>query len=161
MGDALGLADVLARSGDTSVYSFVTSAGAFGSERGSKSLLYGMKTMVQYEDHTWDRYGTANPANAGNPDYRIDGRYPNGRQALNSLYMVIGDVYYRDPYIKATYMRTGPGTIPYPPLSLIQNGTLDYQGKAGMYPGVLFMFGQTEGRVNPYGRPSAAAADKK
>lgn len=147
----LGPADMLAREGDPSVYNFTTSAGLYGSEGGPKSPFFALTFMYKYEDLSLNRYGTDNPDNAGDPNYRIDGRYlPGPVQALNSLYLLPANVFYKSPYIKGAYMRTNPGTIPYPHPSNSQNGDLDYQGAHGIFPGALLMFGDMENKVNPF-----------
>ncbi len=156
LGQAVCAADVLARDGDTSVYDFVTSAGAFdtvGTPSGwaGKSLKYAMTVMGQYLDRTIDRYGTSTAGNAGNAAYRIDGFVSaTSKYRLNDFYYLLGNNYYKDAYIKSIYMRTASGVDAYPSVANSQNGDLDYQGQSGMFPGVLFMFGQMENLVDPY-----------
>ena len=152
IGHVVTIADALARVGDTEAYDYVTSQGLYGSEGGQKSLLFAIQSLAKYVDHTFDRYGTDQASQAGDPAYRIDGRYADGRQNPGLISMVHGNVYYKDPYFKSVYMRKAPGTVPYPgKYQVISNGPHSpWQGAAAIYPGVLFMFGDMEGKVWPY-----------
>jgi len=150
LGHLIDVADVTGRIGDRELYNLVTSTGYLESAGGSKSVLFGMTVIANYYDHTYDRYGTDQAGNVGNPNYRIDSRAADGSQWVGDIVMARGNLFYQNNYIKGVYMRTGPGTIPYP-ATPNPNGAFDaWTGHSGQYPGALFMFGQMEGKVWPY-----------
>ena len=59
------------------------------------------------------------------------------------------NLFYQNAYIKSIYMRTAPGAPGYP-ANPGGGGTEARGGEWGIYPGVLFMFGDMEGKVSPY-----------
>jgi hypothetical protein len=66
----------------------------------------------------------------------------------------MANVYLRDTFYKQAYTRTHVNSVPYPvdPIA----GPPPWMGENGVFPAVLFMFGQMEGVVTPY--PGALAA---
>ena len=156
-GEAVVIADHFARTGDTELYTFSTTQGTCGSEGpindgGSRvgqprDLLFGIQITMKYMSDEYARYYL----NAGNPDYRIDGRNPRDGSRWHGVHetnIVPANVYYQDNDIRAAYMRTKPGTVPYPSQPI--GGPPPWTGENGIYPGVLFMFGDIEGKVSPY-----------
>ena len=144
--DAISVADVLARNGDTEPYEYTTADGMNGTEGRPKNLLFAIRSMLHYEDNTFDRYGTDQAAFAGNPAYRIDGRNitPGAPQAFSSGGLIPANLYYKDDYTKEVYTRTAPGSVDFLCCGY------DPQDVYLRYPAPFFMFGQMEGHVWPY-----------
>ena len=71
-GTLAQIADVYARSGDTSLYDYTTAVGNCGTAGGSKNLLLFATDEAKYVDHTFLRHGTNNATNATNPNWLID-----------------------------------------------------------------------------------------
>ncbi len=149
LGPVVDIADAFARTGDTSLYDYETSNGAHGSEGGSKSLDFAVKSMGRYLDGTYERYATEDPNEVGDAN-RIDGEHGDW-QSVHDASLTVANVYYRDEYIHGMYTRTGEGMPSYPedPASIGSHPV--WTGWGGVFPGTLFMFGQMEGRVWPYG----------
>lgn len=157
VGSLLTIADHLARGGDTELYEYATTDGALGSQGehhsgGPKTLETLVIDMMRYVDHTYTRYGTDKDYRAGDPDYLIDTTVePTDEELINDLMMIMANMYYQNPYIRSVYTRQAEGAPPYPDNP--RHGSGDPEGgEAGTYPGALFMFGQTEDKVSPYGR---------
>ena len=147
------IADVLARDGDVDVYRFVTSDGAQGTQGApsgyaGKSLLFALRSLGRYIDGTYDRYAAGAVASEV---YRIDGREPF---LAHAAMVAQANVYYKDSILRSIYRHELPGMPPYPSEPLGGPGYEVWNGDAGIYPGVLFMFGDMEGQVWPY--PAAA-----
>jgi hypothetical protein len=71
-GTLAQIADVYARSGDTSLYDYTTAVGNCGTAGGSKNLLLFATDEAKYVDHTFLRHGTNKATNATNPNWLID-----------------------------------------------------------------------------------------
>lgn len=161
VGSLLTIADHLARAGDTDLYEYGTADGAAGSEGrhhtgGPKTLETLVTDMMKYVDHSYARYGTDDADRAGDPDYLIDTTVDTQDQALiNDTMMLMANTYYQDAYIRAVYTRQAEGAPSYPERPRHGSGDPE-SGEAGTYPGALFMFGKTEGRVWPYGKLNAS-----
>jgi len=154
VGPMVTTADVLARAGDTELYDYSTSNGRNNGNHdtsgGPKSLLQIITTCNQYTDHTITRYGTATAGNNGNSNYLIDTNDEvSGEQHNSDVDLVIANLYYQNAYNKTIYMRTASGTVAYP-ASPVTGGWGVWGGAWGVYPGVMFMFAQNEGVVDPY-----------
>lgn len=151
-GSLVTIADVLARGGDTGVYEFTTTEGALGSQGahhlgGPKSLETYITDLYRYMNHDYVRHvaGKASVDNA-----IIDSTDPLwGKNWINDVMMVHGNVYWRQDYIRRSYMRTQQGAPPYPADPSQSQGNPE-GGDWGTYPGMLFMFGQPGNRVAPY-----------
>lgn len=142
----LSVADVFARAGDPSLYKFVTSDGIAATKGGNKSLLLVMQNISKYIDGTFKRYL---PGKAGQANFLIDGK--NGSWiSVFDIYFSRANVYYRDQRIKNTYLRKQSGVDPYPSKPATAGPYPAWQGTGGTLPGVLFMFGDMEGKVWPY-----------
>ncbi|MBC7921572.1 MAG: hypothetical protein H7Z75_10855 [Ferruginibacter sp.] len=147
------LADVLARCGDNSLYEYQTSAGYFGTEGQPKSLLRVMKNTADYLNGQHVRYATTEATHAGDPNFLIDGRdpfLPHSNVIVYDTWFALPNLYYRDAGIQANYRRQAPGTRPYPAYPRSAGPNPAWSGVGSIYPGILFMFGQLEGIVQPY-----------
>ena len=160
IGSMITIADVFARSGDTSLYEYSTSlgdpAGAFIPAGGPKSLLTVMTKFMHHLDHTVVRYTAGHN---GQSDFIIDSNDDStGERKNGDNYLAHGNLYYKSAYIKSAYLRTAPGkngyTTPPYPADVAGFGSCVYCGEWGIYPGILFMYGQMENLVNPYGTTS-------
>jgi hypothetical protein len=151
LGPVIVLADAFARAGDPSLYEYSTSVGAFGSEGGPKDLLFAARSFGEYLDGQRVRFGTDDPARRGDPEYLIDGSHESiGWHGVHDVFFAMANVYYRDPYIEGSYTRTGPDMPAYPDEASGGPYTI-WNGEGGIFPGMLLMYGQMEGRVWPYG----------
>jgi hypothetical protein len=151
VGPALVIADAFARAGDPSLYEFVTSDGAFGSEGGDKDLRFAARSLGRHLDGSYVRYGTDEEERAGDPAYLIDGRnLDEGWDAVHDVTVAMSNLYFRDDYLRGVYTRTGEGLDGYPQDPATNGPHTVWTGEGGIYPGVLFMFGQLEDEVAPY-----------
>jgi hypothetical protein len=157
LGSAVVIADHFARAGDTELYTHNTSAGLCntagtindgGSRTGqNRDLLFAVQTLMKYTNDTYARFWPTN----GDPNSRIDGRHPRDGSSWSGVHdtnVVPANLYFQDNVIKSTYMRTHIGTVPYP--ANPQGGPPPWTGENGIYPAMLFMFGDMEGDVWPY-----------
>ncbi|WP_187696454.1 hypothetical protein, partial [Xanthovirga aplysinae] len=149
------IADALARKGDNSLYEFSTSEGYPGTALvgGNKSLLLAIKAFLKYMDQSWKplRYATVNFHQKGNEDYLINGYNPlNGWDGIQDIYFTQANVYYQDEYINEVYTRRAARVREYPKRPPYPH-ELTWEGSGHIFPGKLFMFGQMEGKVWPFG----------
>ncbi len=142
----LTIADAFARSGDTSLYEYTTSVGAFGSEGGAKNLLFAARSFGKHVDGTYRRYVRDS---SEDPDYLIDGEWA-GMGFLHDVAFAQANVYFQDDYLRQAYTRSGSGMDGYPSRVASNGPHPVWTGEGGIFPGVLFMYGQTEGIVWPY-----------
>jgi hypothetical protein len=151
------LADALARNGDTSLYDWSTTlsvtkgtSGCVLTNTTTKTLKSIITTYIKYADHTILRY--SNGYN-GQSNYIIDADNAlTGQNAVHYLWGLLGNLYWRDTYIKQMYTLTpgnGPYTPSYPPGDQV-SFTSGWSGASGSIAGILFMFGDMEGKVWPY-----------
>jgi hypothetical protein len=155
VGELIEIADVFARDGDTSLYDYTTGDGACGTAGGAKGLLGVLTELGKFVDHTYLRYGTDQTANNGNVAYLIDtDDGVSGGKTVGDHIFAMANLYYQSPYLKSIYTRTAPGqngyTLPGYPSSPSNGGYYAWGSAWGKLPGVLFMFGQMEGKVSPY-----------
>lgn len=159
VGATMIIADHLARMGDASGYRYATTAGTADSsgsvptdditQGGPKTLLTSARQIIRYTDEysTPVRYACLA---CSNPQRRIQSRDERlGINRVDDWYLLQGNVFYRDPYIRSVYMRSLPGTPPLPARPRHGLGWAE-NGDAGTFPGVNFMFAQMEGKVWPY-----------
>ena len=156
MGGAIGsimtVADAFARIGD---YDLVTRSESLGFPNqtpngGPKTLLGVMKLHQAHMTHGVIRYGTTSGANNGNANYIIDSVDGiSGELHVADTWYTFANLYYQDEDVTAAYMRTASGAPAYP-ASPFTGGYGAWGGEWGVYPGILFMFGQNEGDVHPY-----------
>jgi len=145
------MADSFARHGDTSLYDLVTSEGALGTAGGAKSLLLVIRALGSHVDGSVERYGTDDRRHAGQRPYRIDGVHESsGWFSLHDVLITPANVYYQDDYVHGMYTRTGAGMPSYPARPALYGPRVVWMGDGGLYPAVLFMFGDREGEAWPY-----------
>jgi hypothetical protein len=152
VSQAMEIADVLARHGDEELYKYKTSKGAFGTEGGNKTILLTIKNLLFYLDKTYTRRAAIHNTNY---DPLIDGSLKERNwNTVNDIWFAMGNVYYRNKYIKDNYLRKAKNRDPYPkPEKTATMGPhIPWSGLWAVYPGVLFMFGQMENKVWPYSK---------
>lgn len=149
------MADALARKGDLSLYQYTTTDGVFGSagNPGSpKSIKLGIQALGKYLDGTFQRY----VAPGLDPFLRIDGvggtRSNPNRKSGYDCGSLIANLYYHDDYIKSMYLRDGINMPSYDKNFYGAEARNAGMGDFGIFPDVFFMFAQTEGLVDPYGK---------
>jgi hypothetical protein len=153
-GDLIIIADAFARAGDPELYNYSTTHGYYGTQGVDqlsgkpKSIRTTVNFMTAYEDKTFNRYMTDNKKNVGNQYYRIWTQCGTGKGPYVNVEWAISNVFFKDNNIKSIYMRTKTGTPPYP--ASPAGNPFIWGGNHGMFPGLLFMFGQMEGKVWPY-----------
>jgi hypothetical protein len=143
----LNIADAFARTGDMELYTYTSSAGFNGSEGGPKSLQAAATTMLKMMDHQIIRYGSS--TSTTDPNKIIDNIDAAGWHSILDTSLAMPNLYFRDSYWRSAYTRIASGTTGYPS-SISGVGCSEWQGAWCIYPGVLFMFGQMEGKVSPY-----------
>jgi hypothetical protein len=149
LAHVIALADAFARSGDPELYTYTTSAGMYGTAGGQKGLSLVLTRYLQYRDHTVRRYATT--SSGGQTDSTlIDGvDASKGWQSINDISNgTMANLYYKSDYIKLHYTRTRTGLPAYPKDPAGGQGW--WGGTDNIFPGMLFMFGQMEGKVWPY-----------
>jgi hypothetical protein len=164
MGHILMLAEAFARNGDSSLYEYVTSDGIYGSQGGSKSLKLAaqhFQNMVRGAANGGvNRMATTNASKATDLRYRIDGDCNDytatgesgsfNWDGIEEVFVAIGNRFWNDNAIKTGYMRQSPyAAYPTSPNGPGGCGST-YEGPWCILPGVLFMWGQMEGKVTPY-----------
>ena len=151
-------ADALARTGDTELYDWTTKGGTTSATSGEdatsdgvtpKGLRMYIKALLDLRNHVKAIYATSDPALAKDSLYRVDGiDAARGDYSVWDIMYAVPNLYYQDAYIRASYLRTAPGSVPYPVKA--QNAGSVQAWTLGEYPGLLLMFGQMEGKVWPY-----------
>jgi hypothetical protein len=150
IGSALTIAEAFARAGDTHLYEYATSEGALGSEGGEKTLLFAAQSIGRHSDRTFERYGTDDVTNDGDPYYLIDGTHsPAGWYGVHEIFFAPSSTYFQDEYLQGAYMRTNSGMSEYPDNPAPGSPDI-WMGEGGIFPGVLFMYGQMEDQVSPH-----------
>jgi hypothetical protein len=147
---ATDIADALARKGDFDLYNYSTSKGLYGTQGGNKSIKLIVENYYRQTDLSVERYHQkVDIRNRIDSENEFGGNYGIERWA-NDIWYTMSNVYWKSDYFKKVYMRkVGP---PYPTKNLSGCGSVHHPwgGLGGSYPGVLFMFGQMEGKVWPY-----------
>lgn len=155
LGAMICFADTLARNGDTSLMDYSTPSGdqGYGANVAGtgKTLLAAAQNIVNYAGTNLfsPKRTCKNPADSGE-DLNFN---TNGFDGVGDVYLAPGNLYWQDATIKDTYLRTRTGTFGYPasPQGVGGDpGTSAWCGGSSFYPGVLFMFGNNEGVVDPY-----------
>jgi len=160
IANVVAVADAFARIGDTSVYDYNTASGGCntvgtindgGSRQGeNRDILYAVQSFMKYHTDIYARYYLSNdsPTDAN----RIDGRYDrtsNHWGGFHDTHMIMINNFYKDTFIKQAYTRTHSGAVSYP-ASPAFTGSPPYTGENGVFPAMLFMFGQMEDLVDVY-----------
>jgi len=157
IGDLVMIADLLARSGDTELYTYSTFAGLSGGPSpttgGPKSLSLVIDHYLKHVVPSITRYGTDKPTQNRNIRFRIDTKEElDGRsEAVTDSYWLPANLWFRNDSWKGIFLRQASGTPPYP-VGPAYPGEFCWMGPCAKWPGFLFMFGQMEGKVAPYGR---------
>ena len=160
LGSIVTIADHFARDGDLELYEYETTEGLLGTKGHDqrsgkpKSLHTTIRFYLDYVDGTIKRYGTDSKSHAGKASWQIASECPkpnsNGVwRSIRDVWSAPANIFYQDSHIKHVYMRTAPNTPPYP-AKPETGGYEPWGGDQGIYPDVLFMFGQMEGKVWPY-----------
>jgi hypothetical protein len=154
------LADVFARNGDVSLFKYATMGGTLPATSGTdatyvpsngtpKSLLRVIKNLCDLRNGIRKVYATSDSTKNENEHFLAEGTNAISRwYSVFDVYFSWANVYYRDSYIKATYLRTAPGSVPYPS-SIASNGPTVGWTAAGA-PAILFLYGQIEDQVWPF-----------
>ncbi len=139
------LADHFARIGDSSLYKFNTSAGALGTEGGVKSLRLAIDTLQALADGQLNYYGT-DKADCLSSKCRIDGiNTATNWFGLHDVMIAPANLYYQDDELRKGYMRDGVAGGQYPDKPAGVGPNPPWMGDWGVYPGILFTWGQIEG----------------
>lgn len=147
----ISIADHFARDGDTSLYDYTADLTQhFKSAGGTKRLDTIIDRLLEYRDKTVTRYANAT---AGDPLHIIDGENST-HHSIGYISSAIANNYYKIPYFKNHYMAVAPNTYPYP--SNPAGGQNYWGGVVGIYPGILFMFGQMDDKVDPFSTADVA-----
>lgn len=153
------VADALARKGDFELYEYETSKGLWGTEGGKKSIRLMVKNFYDQVSYKVERYtGSVDIKNRIDIENEFGGNYGIEKWA-HDVWFSMGNVYWKDEYFKSVYLRkVGP---PYADKNLSGCGSVSWpwSGAGAVYPGVLFMFGQMEGKVWPYHGKKSEACD--
>jgi hypothetical protein len=151
LGSLVSIADAFARNGDLELYNYSTSEGYNGTAGGPKSLGQMITLFLGHVNGTVVRYGTDQASQNGNPSYQINSVDPiSGEKYVDDTNFAQANVYYRSNFNKSIYLRQASGAPAYPSGGGTTPGWAPFTGEWGIYPGVLFMFGQMEGTVSPY-----------
>lgn len=161
--------NALNRIGDTELADMETTRGTTSAISGAdattdgvtkKSVKSHIAFMQGLRNHTISLYGTSNAANNGNVRWQIDGvdrDMTTGavtKQQVNDIfYSLVSNYYYTKDgttSIRNGYNRTASGAIAYPSNSQLKTFGPSVNWTGGLYPGILFMFGNMEGVVNPF-----------
>jgi hypothetical protein len=150
VGSVLTIAESFARAGNHHLYEYRTSGGALGSQGGNKSLLFAAQSIGRHSDGTFERYGTDNPEHHGDPNYLIDGSHAMTNWfGVHEIFFAMSNSFFQDAYLQGSYLRTNAGMSAYPDQPAPGSPDI-WMGEGGIFPGVLFMYGQTEHLSSPY-----------
>jgi hypothetical protein len=151
---ATEIADGFAREGDFELYNYNTDKGAFGTEGGRKSILLSIKKLFSFLQKDCTYKIPVEPGKKYPENYAlIDGSFEDRNwHTVSDTWFSQCNIFYKDPYLSENYLRKYNGRKPYPEgKKLATMGPHQpWSGTWGNYPGVLFMFGQMEGKVWPY-----------
>lgn len=147
IGSIIASVEHIARTGDTSLYTYSTTDGRYGSEGGPKTLLKVLTNFAGMTNGTITRYASSSATT--NPGLRIYYTGPGGT-FLDFVNLAPANIFYNNSAIATAYQTSIPASYTTP-------GYESLRGEWGSYPRIRFMFGQMEGKVWPYGaqRPKA------
>jgi hypothetical protein len=165
LGDMALMAEGYARAGDKSLYNYTTTEGYNGTSNGSS--VKGLKMAILYYQGLVNgsivKPGTRDARKVADARYRIDSRCDDfastgetGAMNWRGIHDIwsgaVANRYYRDSMITQGYRRQQSGAPAYPsdPNGIYNGGASVWEGSQATLPGVLFMFGQMEDKVNPY-----------
>lgn len=142
------LADAFYRAGDAELYNYSTSEGYYGTHGGPKSLHSVITTHFKMMDLSLIRYGTNHASDVGKSSFIIDNlQESTGWHHIGDVWIApIANRFYKSSYFKAIYTREAAGVSGYP-ASPATGGFNAWGGEQGIFPGVLFMFGDMESTI--------------
>lgn len=165
VGATMIIADHLARAGDLSAYATATTSGTSTTagttpadgltDGGPKTLLAAARQMARFVDETSEpaRYACRDCTDESR---RFSSRDPGrGIARADEWHLLQGNVFYRDPYLRAVFDRALPGAPDLPASPKHGLGWLE-NGDVGAFPAVNLMFARMEEQVWPY--PAGARA---
>jgi len=144
-GDLVGTADMLARTGDTSLYTYTSPGGLNGSGGSNVGLLKILQTCAELANKTLVLYGTS-VAGSQNAAHQITWDSDSAGPAYWDFPSMLANIYYNDSTIHTAMTRNQTGTVN----SCGDNQYGCFNGIYINYPDIPFMFGNMEGLVNPY-----------
>jgi hypothetical protein len=140
LGSNITAADHIARTGDTELYTYSTSAGDCGSDGGSKSIL---SAATRYANLALANvFAYASTTNTSDPALRIDPDGTGGR-CVNQVSLAQGNRFWQNGTVESGY-----GVIPTSPNC--PGGVDFWGGDWGNMPSMRFMFAGLEGASDPY-----------
>ena len=157
IGEVGEIADAFTRAGDTSLYTYSTNLGDCGTtgtindggprQGQNRDIKFAIESYMKYMTGDYARYWP----DASTEENRIDGRHPRDGSVwhgVHETHLIPANVYFQDTFIKQAYTRTHANSVPYPSNPIA--GPPPWMGENAVFPAVLFMFGQMEGKVWPY-----------
>jgi chitodextrinase len=150
LDSAVSVADALARTGDTSLYEYSTSAGIWGSEctiEPPKTLKLVVDTYMKLISKELAWYLDQSSVSE---TYRIDSTRSGIQWVQEIWFAPIGNRYWQDPYLRQGYMRSRPGSIAYSSPIGTAGPAEPWGGHESSYPSCLFMFAEMEGGEHNY-----------
>lgn len=133
--NAIMLADILARGGDSSLFGFHTSKGSAGTAGGDKSILTVIRHQIGYASGRIVRTIQGKKISPFNSDWN---------SSFDTWYSM-ANMWYESAEIKSAYSRTFPTTA-----VATAGGHNSYSGVWGMLPSVKIMYFNMEGKANVY-----------
>ena len=150
LDSAVSVADALARTGDTSLFEYSTSAGIWGSEctiEPPKTLKLVVDTYMKLISKELAWYLDQSSVSE---IFRIDSTRSGIQWVQEIWFAPMGNRYWKDPYIKQGYMRSRPGSISYSSPIGSAGPAAPWGGHESSYPSCLFMFAEMEGIEGNY-----------
>jgi hypothetical protein len=142
IGSNIATVDHIARTGDTSLYTYSTSNGMFGTQGGPKTLLRVLQHFAGQTNGTVTEY--ASTSSTSNSALIID-ESGSGGNRCEFVNITPANLFYKNTAIATAYRTTLPS-------SCASGGFDALGGEWGSYPRVRFMFGnmENESTVDPY-----------
>jgi len=145
----VGIADTIARTGDTSLYTFLSPGGINGSGGNSVGLLKILQTTAQMANHTLVRYGTSL---SGSQNFAHQITWDSNGDSYWDFIMAVANIYYNNPEVHTAATRNLRSGV----TGCADNQYGCFNGEYVSYPDIPFMFGNMEGKVNPYNLTSVS-----
>ena len=130
------VADALARRGDKEIYYYETTHGLYGTQGNTKkSLKWAMQSYMKLVDGTNKFYRYSNPSTI------IDGKHtPSKWYSAHECLLIQASTFYKDNYSQSVIERKSSKVGPYPASPAGFGAFAIWNGDAGTFPGVMFMF---------------------
>ena len=151
VGRMLDTADALARTGDYDLYNYSTTGGGLSAGSPAKTIQSACRFFVDTTEGTLVIY---KPGAAHTTNYQMDGvlKTAAGDSAnsyrVNEIFICKGNLFWEDNDFQTAYMNPGPANKLGE--TTIQDANRGWMGSGSVHPGMLFMWGQLEGLVDPY-----------